>query len=275
MSTVTLPNWALNIVAELDTRAGEFGETAECYKKSTDALEKSLFLGEAISKFNALNEVFRRWKFIAKSTPMDEIEKWLDVKRIQFIKDGFEVKVNKTVEFVNALFLDTETTGLGDQDQPITIGMVLVEAELISGKIYREIASYYGIRDPSCRISEGAYAIHGIKKSDLLGKDFDAIELVTMLGVSGIVIAHNAKFDKKILSFLSIAKQPQWGCSCWDVDWSGDIVGRSLDAICMYYGINRPVIHNAMTDTRAMIEALQKESKIGETYLSDIFKKML
>lgn len=96
-----------------------------------------------------------------------------------------------------------------------------------------------------------------------------------MLGVSGIVIAHNAKFDKKMLRFLSSARQPEWGCSCWDVDWPSDIGGRSLDAICMHYKINRPVIHNAMTDTRSMIEALQKESKIGKTYLSDIFEKIL
>lgn len=275
MSEIILPSWAENAVAEINRVANEFGAIAGSYKKSSSPSEKSLFLGDAISKFDVINEMFRRWKFIAKSTPMDEIENWMEDKRIQLIKDGFPVKVSRATEFVNVLFLDTETTGLDKNDQPISIGLVLVEAELASGKINREIASYYGMRDPSCKISDGAYAIHGIKKSDLFGKEFDALELVTMFGVSGIIIAHNAKFDKRMLSFLSDVKQPEWGCSCWDVDWPLDVAGRSLDDICKYYKINRPAVHNAMADVRSMIEALQKESSIGKTFLSQIFQKFL
>ena len=117
MSDIILPSWAGNAVAEINRVANEFSAIAESYKKSSNPSEKSLFLGDAISKFGVINEMFRRWKFITKSTPMDEIENWMEDKRIQLIKDGFLVKVNKATEFVNVLFLDTETTGL-DKTSP-------------------------------------------------------------------------------------------------------------------------------------------------------------
>lgn len=92
MNAVVLPNWAVRAVAEMDERAGEFGAAAESYKKSSDPFEKSLFLGVAISRFNSLNEMFRRWKFIAKSTPMDEIEKWMEDKKINLLKRDLKLK---------------------------------------------------------------------------------------------------------------------------------------------------------------------------------------
>ncbi|MEO8417266.1 MAG: exonuclease domain-containing protein [Methylophilaceae bacterium] len=170
------------------------------------------------------------------------------------------------------MFLDTETTGLSQDDQPISIGAVLAEIDLTNGVVLKEIASYYGLSEPSCKISEGAYRVHGISDSQLKNKEFDLKELVTMFGVAELIVAHNAAFDKRKLSFMGNTQQ-NWGCSCWDIDWPKEIGGRSLDVICKHFGINRPAIHNALSDTWAMINALQQTKDDGSTYLVHLLHK--
>ncbi|MDI1308162.1 MAG: exonuclease domain-containing protein [Methylotenera sp.] len=170
------------------------------------------------------------------------------------------------------MFIDTETTGLSKSDQPISVGAVLAEVDTRNGVILKEIARYYGLREPSCVITEGAYQVHGISDYQVKNKEFDLKELVTMFEVANLIVAHNAAFDKRMLSFMSDA-QPTWGCSCRDIDWPDEIGGRSLDAISKHFSLNRPVIHNSLSDTLVMIEALQQKKADGSTYLLNHIRK--
>lgn len=267
-----LPSWAYQVVSEISAASDDFSITMAAYNAEQDKQKKSIILATVLSKFAKVERLLCQWKFITKSTSLDSLKKDLQKERMQFVLDGFKVEEIATKRTVNILFVDTETTGIGKSDQPISVGAVLVEADIESGVISRNVASYYGLRSPSCEISSGAYAVHGMDKHSLEGKEFDLVELISMFGVAELVVAHNAKFDRRMLSFVDGNGKHEWGCSCWDIDWPSEIGGRSLDAICANFRIPRPEIHNAMADVESMIGALQKRSISGKTYLFDLLK---
>lgn len=182
--------------------------------------------------------------------------------------------IKKPDSIANVLFVDTETTGVSENDEPISIAAVLTEVNIHTGLITNEVATYYGLREPFCQISQGAFSVHGITKASLKGKEFDIRELYSMFSVASVIVAHNAKFDKRMLRFLN-DESHNWGCSCWDVDWPIEIGGRSLTAICEYFSIEKEFPHNALSDTRAMMAALQQKNHIDQTYLKLLLNNSL
>jgi hypothetical protein len=120
---------------------------------------------------------------------MEETKASLEKERIKILTKGYSLNVLEPIPLINVLFVDTETTGLNKEDQPISIGMVLAEVETSTGLIKNRVAAYHGLREPSCEISSGAYSVHGISKASLAGKEFDFRELVTMFGAARLVVA--------------------------------------------------------------------------------------
>jgi DNA polymerase III epsilon subunit-like protein len=268
-----LPPWAKQILNEVGEQATRYESCSTASSSATSQSQKALLLSETLAVFNDLQNMLFRWKFFVNASSVDQIAIDLEKERKRLIKGGFDVPAKPSKRLVNVLFIDTETTGVADHDQPISVGAILSEVNLNTGKIYRDVSSYYGLREPSCEIHPRALQVHGLSSAELKGKEFDIEQLVIMLGCSDMVIAHNASFDKRMLRFLSEAKQPKWACSMRDADWPPDAGGRSLDAICMHYGIHHPAVHNAITDTRAMMEALQKPSCSGKTHLSMVLER--
>jgi DNA polymerase III subunit epsilon len=94
--------------------------------------------------------------------------------------------------------VDTETTGLEYDDQAVSVGVVLVEIAMPKGTLVREIDSYYGLREPTVRISDGARAVHGLSDDDLAGEALDMVKLRELVKSADVLVAHNAQFDSRI-----------------------------------------------------------------------------
>ena len=89
------------------------------------------------------------------------------------------------------LFLDTETTGLGDDDQVIELAIVDAEGELLFHSLVR----------PTVAISEGAAAVHGISEAELAAAPTwpEIDKTVRQLLKGRLVVAHNVSFDARLL----------------------------------------------------------------------------
>lgn len=98
--------------------------------------------------------------------------------------------------------VDTEMTGLEYDDQAVSVGIVLVEIAMPKGTLVREIDSYYGLREPTVTISDGARAVHGLSDDDLAGKALDMAKLRALVKSADVLVAHNAQFDSRILGQL-------------------------------------------------------------------------
>jgi DNA polymerase-3 subunit epsilon len=91
---------------------------------------------------------------------------------------------------------DTETTGLGPQAEPVELGLVRVDENLV------ELARYESLIKPSTPINPTASAIHGIYDEDVQRPDCPTIvEFFDEMRVAGetfedvCFIAYNSRFD--------------------------------------------------------------------------------
>lgn len=158
------------------------------------------------------------------------------------------------------IVLDTETTGTDHAkgDRVIEIGCVELLNHIPTGK------SYHVYINPECKVSAGAFAVHGLSDEFLADKPvFAAIadEFVEFIGDARLVI-HNAPFD---VGFLN-AEFARTGHKLIEL---GDVLdtltmarrkhpgaANNLDALCSRYGIDnsKRTKHGALLDAEILAE---------------------
>jgi DNA polymerase III epsilon subunit-like protein len=153
--------------------------------------------------------------------------------------------------------LDTETTGLDSEDEPIELAIL----DGLSGTVLLDTR----LR-PSVPITDGAYMVHGITEEELHEVPTlpDLWPRVCQLLAGTLVIAYNAEFDALMLGQgaarygLEMPRARWWclmeACSALnpDVDEHGDRRWLSLAAAYYALGIQAPwAPHGALADAQA------------------------
>lgn len=140
---------------------------------------------ETLKSHNLLFE-----NFVKKYAPINDI--------IEDLEDMDEKSKKKKIKTIinRELILDTETTGLSNQDKVVELSLL----ELIDGiKTGRTLHYFF---NPEIKISKRAQEIHRITNEKVadapLFKD-KAEEIIKFIG-EGVIIAHNAKFDQRMLN---------------------------------------------------------------------------
>jgi DNA polymerase III epsilon subunit-like protein len=151
----------------------------------------------------------------------------------------------------NCLILDTETTGLGEDDQIVEIAIIDAEETLEFSSLVR----------PSKPIPEAAKAVHGISDTmvERAPSPEDLWSLVHMVICGSALLAYNADFDSRLIvqTFGPEAKDHEWHClmDAW-MRFHGLRKWMKLDDACLHIGI--PVGgHRAMGDAKAAREVLR------------------
>jgi DNA polymerase III subunit epsilon len=152
--------------------------------------------------------------------------------------------------------VDTETTGLGSYDEPISVGILLLEIDPAKGLLLSEIDRYYGLRYPGVEIHPRAQAVHGFSRQQLLGQSFDAERIRLILQGAQVLVAHNSAFDARMMKSIvpEIAKMP-WLCTYSRWPWP-PLTDRKLDTVCAHFGISRLKTHGALDDCQLLRDAL-------------------
>lgn len=149
---------------------------------------------------------------------------------------------------------------------------MLASVDSTNGLILDTITEYVGYRKPNVPISQGAARVHGLNMAELEGKSFDLAEIITAAGCCDLVVAHNAPFDRRMMAPFIPNMNLRWGCSCNGISWPTS--SRALDAICVHFGIERPNPHNALTDVKVMISAVQQTRSDGKAYLYGLYEHL-
>lgn len=169
---------------------------------------------------------------------------------------------------------DCETTGLGPNDQPISIAVVLTDIDHRGHGIISD--SWYGEQYPSVPISVGAFAVHGRTRESLAGKAFNFESLTEQLASVDLIVAHNAEFDARMIAkvYPEIQNLP-WFCSY--KQWPfGRLPNKRLDTLCEYFKIEKPTIHDAISDATCLYKVLimrQGKTDRSKTYLHRLIQK--
>lgn len=156
--------------------------------------------------------------------------------------------------------LDTETTGMNpDGDQVIELGLVKFEYDRESGAVGRVLEVYDGLEDPGRPIPPESTAIHHITDDMVRGQRLDEAAIARLLEGVGVVIAHNAGFDRPFVErrLPAFAALP-WGCSLREVPWDAlGLGGAKLEFLAYRYGFFYEG-HRAEIDCRALLEVLRR-----------------
>jgi DNA polymerase III subunit epsilon len=159
-----------------------------------------------------------------------------------------------------ALALDLETTGLDpDVDAPIEIGLVRFAYD-DAGRILGVTGELGAFEDPGRPLTAEVTRLTGIRDEDVAGQRFPAAEVQALLDGVGLVVAHNAGFDRPFAERRFPAfERLAWGCSLRDIDWRGadGYEGASLGALLAAHGRFFGA-HRAVEDGYAVIELLRQ-----------------
>jgi DNA polymerase III subunit epsilon len=173
-----------------------------------------------------------------------------------------------------AVVLDTETTGLDPAaDKIIELALVKFEYSRATGEVGRVLEVYDGLEDPGVPIPPESTAIHGITNEMVRGRRLDEAAIERLLDGVGLVIAHNAAFDRPFVERrLRSSDSLAWGCSLREVPWEEAGIGSGkLEYLAYRYGFFFDA-HRAEIDCRAVLEVLRRP--FGETRTS-VFKMLL
>jgi DNA polymerase-3 subunit epsilon len=160
----------------------------------------------------------------------------------------------------HAAIVDTETTGTDHaSDKVIELAVVAFEYCAATGAVGRVIGSYDGLEDPGMPIPASSTAIHGITDAMVAGQRIDDASVASLLDGVGLVIAHNAGFDRKFLEpRLPVFAALPWACSWAEVPWSeAGIESSKLEYLAYRCGFFYEG-HRAEIDCRALLEVLRR-----------------
>jgi DNA polymerase-3 subunit epsilon len=175
-----------------------------------------------------------------------------------------------------AVVVDTETTGTDTRaDHVIELAMVRFEYCLVTGAVCRVTEVYTEFDDPGEPIPPESTAIHGITDEMVRGRRIDEARVAQMLDGVGVVIAHNAAFDRPFLERrLPAFAQKPWACSHAQVPWAEEgFAGSKLEYLGVACGFFYDA-HRSEIDCRALLEVLSRPlPKSGRTALGVMLER--
>lgn len=149
-----------------------------------------------------------------------------------------------------ALIIDTETTGLGEDDKALEIAIVDAAGTF----------EFSSLIKPTCHISEAAARVHGIT-AEVAGAGMDAEALwpiVHLIICGSPLLAYNAAFDSRIIvqTFGPEARDHEWHClmNAW-MEFHGLERWARLENVCHNIGVDAGG-HRALGDAKAAREVL-------------------
>jgi DNA polymerase III subunit epsilon len=157
-----------------------------------------------------------------------------------------------------AAIVDTETTGTdAARDKVIELAVVVFEYCHATGNVGRVLDVYDGLEDPGVPIPPESTAIHGITDDMVEGQRIDDARVGGMLETVGLVIAHNAGFDRRFLEpRLPLFGDLPWACSWQEVPWAeAGIPSSKLEYLAYRAGFFYDG-HRAEADCHALLEVL-------------------
>ncbi|MFX4300055.1 3'-5' exonuclease [Pseudosulfitobacter pseudonitzschiae] len=191
--------------------------------------------------------------------------------------EGFP-EVTDPVRLSNAregIILDVESTGLDTKKDEITelamLRFTYDEQGIISlGDLYDEF------NEPSIPIPEEVVQLTGITDEMVKGHKIDPREVSVFIADAGVVLAHNANFDRKMVeaNLKGVGFEGKdWHCTAMQIDWiMRGKSGRSLEVLALSEGLVYGS-HRADADIIATAFVLNSTDRNGISAFAEMLEK--
>lgn len=148
----------------------------------------------------------------------------------------------------NYLILDTETTGLDDDDEIVDIAIIDMNGNVLLNTLIK----------PSKQISEEAAAVNHIKDSELINAPTitDVINDIDRIVSGKTILSYNADFDSRVLN-QSLAKHNLKRSYSWDCVMFNQMEILNSDRyISLQNSIGYKQGHRALSDCKAVLHLI-------------------
>ncbi len=159
----------------------------------------------------------------------------------------------------HALVVDVETTGVDRAtDAIIELGIVRFSYDALTGQPIDVLAAESLLEDPGRPIPEDVVALTGITDEMVRGQRIDDARVHALLDGAGIVLAHNAGFDRPFIERrFPVFRDVHWGCTQRDIDWRALGIGSHSLEFLVYKHLGAFFDgHRAVDDCRATLALL-------------------
>lgn len=188
------------------------------------------------------------------------------LKKPELIEKGGDWK--KSDNQIICVIADCEATSADPATAaPIELGMLKIVFSITGSKNdndhddgsieFELIDSISILNDPGIASEPGAFAAHGISQEEIAGHSFDQAKINEFLEGVEFVIAHNARYDRPVLSrhIPKLAEMP-WSCTFKEIPWGEmGISARSLEHLLFKAGHFHSG-HRALEDCYALLKVV-------------------
>ena len=156
------------------------------------------------------------------------------------------------VALLRGLYVDCETTGTDPvHDDVIEIALLpftYTREGRIVEVLHHEARAYRN--DPGRPLPAEIVALTGLTDEMLRGQRIDVDAASALIGVSNLIVAHNAAFDRAFFEkILPAARAVAWACSFAEVPWTVEgFPSRALHCLACSYGVYARDRHRALAD---------------------------
>lgn len=168
--------------------------------------------------------------------------------------------------------VDTETTGLKAElgDRIIDLAIATCEYGRETGRLYRVVDRYESLEDPEAPLPPEITRLTGISDEMVRGQRIDEAAVAHVLEGVGLVICHNARFDRAFLEarYPAFAKK-HFACSLEEIPWERwNMKSSKLDYLGFRFGLFHEA-HRARADVDMLLALLaQRAPDSGQDILS-------
>jgi DNA polymerase III subunit epsilon len=163
--------------------------------------------------------------------------------------------------------IDTETTGLRPDLGARIIDLAIATCEYgrESGRLYRVVDRYESLEDPDTPIPPEIVRLTGITDQMVRGQRIDESCVARVLDRVGLVICHNARFDRTFLEarYPAFVGMP-FACSLDEVPWDRwNVNSTKLDYLGYRFGLFHEG-HRARADVDMLLALLARSAPDGK-----------
>ena len=142
-------------------------------------------------------------------------------------------------ELRRGLYVDCETTGFSSEHDAVIELAMLPFTYTLAGSVvevlHHEARAYRN--DPGRPLPAEITHLTGLTDDDVRGERIDVEAASALIERSGLVVAHNARFDRPFVErVLPAARARPWACSRAEVAWTRGGIrepGASLSPLCL------------------------------------------
>ena len=183
-------------------------------------------------------------------------------------------------ELRRGLYVDCETTGFSPEHDAVIELALLPFTYTLAGTVVEVLhdEAQAHRNDPGRPLPAEITHLTGLTDDDVRGERIDVEAASALIEGSGLIVAHNARFDRPFVErVLPAARARPWACTRAEVPWvSEGFASQALHCLLCAYGVYARDRHRALADCEAGVWLLAQRLPVsGDSVLAAMRRRAL